>query len=404
LYTRGDTYAGILSDLLWRRWERGDEIERLEALLCQRFGVPDVVAVNQARVGIHLAMRAVLQPGQEVVLSPYTIADVVNMVVAAGGKPVFADICADTHNLDVDQALSLLSPNTGAVLVTHLHGLAVDVVRLADACRARGVALIEDCAQALGARNHGRAVGTFGDAAVVSFGMYKNVSAVYGGAVLCKRADIAGRVRAIQAAWPSEAPAHFLKKMGHSLATDIVTYPPLFSRVTYPLFRFAHLKGVGILNKQVQFDMNPTLLRALPLHYQRRMTPSQARLVLRGLPRLDPDREARVRSAHIYHAGLVGIPGLTVAPLCADGSHVYTYFALQCDRAQDLVRHGMQSGRDFAMQHLKNCADLPCFSAYARDCPNARRSAKETVLLPTYPRYSEAEVRANVAAVRAFFS
>jgi dTDP-4-amino-4,6-dideoxygalactose transaminase len=63
----------------------------------------------------------------------------------------------------------------------------------------------------------------------------------------------------------------------------------------------------------------------------------------------------------------------------------------------------MRDKRDMAAQHLHNCADLPCFSEFHRDCPNARRTARSVILLPTYPRYSNVDVERNIASIRHYF-
>ena len=82
---------------------------------------------------------------------------------------------------------------------------------------------------------------------------------------------------------------------------------------------------------------------------------------------------------------------------------MYSYYPIQYPDRDALLRHLMVEGCDLAAQHLKNCADLPCFEAFARDCPNARATAAETILLPTYPRYSRRDVLRNVRAIRSFF-
>ena len=90
-------------------------------------------------------------------------------------------------------------------------------------------------------------------------------------------------------------------------------------------------------------------------------------------------------------------------PFRDDGSHGYSYYPIQCDDRTALLRSLMSDGRDLAAQHLKNCADLPCFAEWARDCPNARATADATLLLPTYPRYGVEDVERNIRAIRHFF-
>jgi dTDP-4-amino-4,6-dideoxygalactose transaminase len=246
-------------------------------------------------------------------------------------------------------------------------------------------------------------VGSFGDASVFSFGEYKNVNAFLGGVLTTRSAEVAERARAELAPWPLQDLGGYLSEVGHGLATDVATWPPLFRAFTFWVFRFAFLQELSILNRQVSFDNDPELRDDLPPNYRRRLTPLQARLVLRQLARVDEFTRERVERARIYHEGLKDVPELLAAPLRTDFSHLYTYFPIQVDDRNALLRHLMRNGRDVAGQHIKNCADVPAFAAWQRDCPNARKTAGAVVLLPTYPRYALREVEANVRVIREYF-
>ena len=402
LYDDPVTYATIARELATGRWKSGDAPSELEKSLAS-LGTPHAVVTPRARVAIHLAVKALIRPGQKVVLSPYTIADVVNVVVAAGGVPVFADIERETCNVDPAEIEKLVDRDTGAVMITHLHGLACDMDVIPRICTERGVALIEDAAQAFGARFGGRPVGSFGDVGIFSFGKYKNVNAFLGGVLTTRHAEVAERARAELSAWPLQDLGGYLSEVGHGLATDVATWPPLFRAFTFWVFRFAFLQELSILNRQVSFDNDPELRTELPEHYRRRLTPLQARLVLRQLARVDELTRERIERARAYHEGLKDVRELLVAPLRTDFSHMYTYFPVQADDRNALLRHLMRSGRDVAGQHIKNCADFPAFSTWYRDCPNARKTANAVVLLPTYPRYSLREVDENVRVIREYF-
>jgi dTDP-4-amino-4,6-dideoxygalactose transaminase len=402
LYDDPGTYARIGRELLTGRWKGGNACAELEKSLAS-LGAPHAVLAPRARVAIHLAVKGSIRPGQKVVLSPYTIADVVNMVVAAGGVPVFADIERETCNVDPAEIEKLIDADTGAVLVTHLHGLACDMDVIPRICAERGVALIEDAAQAFGTRFAGRPVGSFGDVGIFSFGKYKNVNAFLGGVLLTRHAELAQRARAELAGWPLQDARHYLGEVLHGLATDVATWPPLFRSFTFWLFRFAFLQELSILNKQVSFDDDPELRHELPEFYRRRMTPLQARLVLRQLSRVDEFTRERIERARVYHHGLRDIEEVLLPPLRTDFSHMYTYFPIQVDDRNALLRHLMRSGRDVAGQHIKNCADFPAFREWHRDCPNARKTAASVVLLPSYPRYAMSDVEANVRVIREYF-
>jgi len=403
IYSSFRDYWSIAGDLLTLGVGRGESVRGLESAIASRNDAAHALCIAKARVGIFVAIRALVKSGQKVVLSPYTISDVINMVVCAGGIPVFADLEPDTCNVDAEDVARLVDGDTGAVMVTHLHGLACDVRRIAAICREHGVPLVEDAAQAFGARVEGQQVGTFGDAGIYSFGMYKNLNSFFGGMVVTPRDDLAEQLQGEIAAFPPQEVGYYLTKLASGVASDLATWPPLFKALTYRVFRYGFLHDVGFLNSQVTVDVDPQLKRSLPESYLRRMTSMQARLVLRQLSNVDDHIRQRIERAQVYHEGLRDVSEVSLPPLRTDFSHTYHYFPIQVADRQALLRHMMIERRDVAGQHLHNCADLPCFEAFHRDCPNARRTATSVVLLPTYPRYSMQNVERNVASIRRYF-
>ena len=403
IYTTVSDYREVVRSVVRSASFKGDDCRRLEDDVCRHQSVDHAVCAPMARVGIYLAVKALVRPGRKVVLSPYTLADVVNMVICAGGVPVFADVERDTGNINPGQIDTLIDGETDAVLVTHLHGLVCDMPAITEICRRRGVKLIEDCAQALGAHLGGQTVGTFGDAGVYSFGLYKNVNAFFGGMLVAGDRAVADAAREMMADWPAQDLTILLKRIGYAAMTDIATLPAVFKTFTYWIFRYGFLRGVSAINRQVLVDKNPQVKTSLPASYARNLTPLQARLVRRQLPNVGRLVARRVEAARLYHEGLQGLPDVIQPPFKDDGSHTYLYYPLQVPDRQALLRHMFAHGRDVAIQHLRNCADVPCFADHARDCPNARAVAESNILLPTYPRYSSTEVRRNIEAIRSFF-
>lgn len=404
-YTTATTYRSILSELASGGWDKGDDIAGLERTICDRFGTPHALAAPQARVAIHLAIKAAIRHSgrRRIVMSPYTVFDVVNMVVSAGGEPVFADLDPGTCNMAADDAEKLIDDGTAAVMVTHIHGLATDIGRLRALCDSAGVLLIEDAAQAFGTTADGRQVGLFGELGIFSFGLAKNVNSFLGGMVVSKNAVLDGFMREELSTWPMIDRSRLLREVVFGLMTDLVLHPLIFKSFSYWLFRLGYLRDIEFINKRVTVEDDPVLRREIPGRYKVRMSPAQARLVLRQLPALDDQVRTRVANGARYFQALEAIPEITLAPHYTDGRHSYMSFALQVADKHALVRHLMVRRRDCAVQHLKNCADLDCFAEWRRDCPVARRTAAETLILPTYPRYGTEEVERTIDAVRGYF-
>src|SRR5438105_1415836 len=166
-----------------------------EAEICRRFDVAAAVCVPMARTGLYLTLLETIQPGQKVIMSPLTIVDVVNAVLLAGGVPVFADICRGSCSIDPEKAETLIDRQTAAIMITHLHGQTAHAHVFRDICMRRGVRLIEDAAQAFGAIEQGRRLGTIGDAGIYSFGFFKNISTWRGGMVVSNDSALVERIR-----------------------------------------------------------------------------------------------------------------------------------------------------------------------------------------------------------------
>lgn len=405
LYTTAAAYLGGLSALLQRAPVQDRRVSDFEAMLAQMFPGQEAVAMPMARVGIYLLLRCLIQPGQKVILSPYTISDVVNMVLCAGGVPLFADVEANgSCNIDANEVAGLLrtEKNVGAVLVTHMYGLACDVETIVGLCRPLNIPVIEDAAQAFGARVGTRMAGSIGTAGVFSFGLLKNVTAFVGGAVITSDRQLAQRLREEVARFDQSALKMLAKKMLSGLMFDFATLPVVFHAAVYWLFRWAYLNDIKFFNNKLDTDSNPVAYRTLPTAYRHRMTGAQAKLAQSQLGLVDEHIDRRIERARLYDEGLRGLSGIQAPPFRDDHSHIYLYYPVLAKRRDAVGQSMTRQLRDVQISHHRNCASLPCFSEFRRNCPNAERAANEVIYLPTYPTYGEDQVKANVRAIRRF--
>lgn len=404
LYGGVQNFAAVAKDLVLQRITQvDDDLETVQQRVCELVGARHAIFMPQARVGIYLALRALGCEGKKVVLSPYTIHDVINMVICAGAQPVFADIERETCNIDPARIEALVDDQTGAVLITHLHGLACDVERITALCAAKKVPLVEDSAQAFGTRVNGRWMGTFGAAGIYSFGMAKNINSFYGGMVVTDDDGIHRWILDEMRSWPYQSPAELLNRVFFCLTGEILTAPPVFGSSTYWIFRFGQLHEIDAITKRWRGEDHPEIKREIPESYLCRMTPMQARLIDQQIDDIDRHTSTRIDHARVYHRGLDGISQIILPPLREDGTHIYLTFPVQVPDRNDLLNFLTRHGRDLAIQHMANNADAECFREYFRDCPNSRATSDQVLLLPTYPGYGLAEAGKNVALIRRYF-
>ena len=384
------------------RIRRGEtDVVDLQTQVAEFTGATHALCMPQARVGIFLALCSLIRPGQKVVLSPYTYYDVVNMVLCAGGRPVFADVEPQSCNISADEVAGLIDSETGAVIATHLYGQVCDIEHIAEICKAAGIALIEDAAQGFGSRANGKHAGTFGDVGIFSFHRVKNVNTFYGGMAITNNPDLHDSMAVMMEKFSYESPGVLLRRAAYSLAADVMTAPPVFQLLTARLFQLDYRLDLNAVSKLVQVA-EPEMYSEFPKRYERRMTPLQARMAMRQIANVDRLSQIRIEHARQYRRGLEKLSGIMLPPWSEDGANIFLAYPIRVTERDQLVRAMMRAGRDLQVQTATNAADLPCFSDYARDCPNARAAIQQTLLLPTYPTYPKSEIEKNIGEIRSF--
>ena len=378
-------------------------LQQLEAEICQELKIANAIAMPQARVGLYLAIVANIDPGKEIILSPNTIVDVINMVICAGLKPVFCDIDPATGNLDPDLAERLITANTAAILITHLFGLIAPMDRFLEMKSKYGVLLIEDSAQAFGARREKKCAGTIGDIGVYSFGRAKNVMAFYGGMLVTPYKEIAVEICAKLENFPFMSNKKLKNRIISCLIKDAATYDIIFACLLFKIVRYAYENNIGAITRHIEAEMDLSRKHTFPENYKEKMTPLQAKLILAKLDNVEKDFQHRLVCARLYYEGLKDIPELTLPPMIEDGSHVYNYYPVGYEDRESLRMFLMTNNRDVALQHIRNTADLPGFRDFYSDCPNCRKWAHQTIMMPNYTKYRYSEVEKNVLALRTFF-
>jgi dTDP-4-amino-4,6-dideoxygalactose transaminase len=197
---RGELEAATARVLESGRFLLGEEGEALEREFAAACGAAHAVGVASGTDAVELALRAVgVQPGDEVVTQANTCVPTVTGIVRAGGRPVLCDADPSSGVIDLGSLEGALGERTRAVVPVHLYGQCADTEAIVGMCEPRGIAVVEDCAQAHAASLRGRGAGTIGAAGAFSFYPTKNLGAVGdGGAVITGDTEVAERLRLLR--------------------------------------------------------------------------------------------------------------------------------------------------------------------------------------------------------------
>jgi dTDP-4-amino-4,6-dideoxygalactose transaminase len=299
-------------------------------------------------------------------------------IVYASYQPQFVDIDRNLNMSAEEVRQSLLRGEIKVVLATHQFGLPCQIKEIAELCSRHSVLLVEDAAAALGASVEGQMVGTFGDAAIISFHRTKVISGDVGGALLVRDVDLARKV----AGWldsvnlnRSSSVVAFLRALGWWVATRPESYG--FTHKVH-----GHVRGEAMFEHVVP-------IQELPAHFVASCAPFSAALADRQLDGLRWNLARRRTVASVYATELSGRAGLTLPQVPAGYSPAWIQFPVMVEDRESLYCYMQRRGVDLSWTFRYSCAD----SFHAGQFPNTERAAHKVLGLPTYPVLSEQDAQ-----------
>lgn len=173
-----------------------DEPIRLEKDLKKILGLPNPIVVESGRIALRLILEASDIPlGSEIIMPAYTFGLLTKSIAASGFVPVPVDIDSGTFQMDPNKVKKAINKRTGAILATHLFGNPCAITEMAAIAKKNKILLIEDCAESIGAKSHGKLTGTFGDAAFSSFNIAKPLQGINGGVIFGKNTKLINKIK-----------------------------------------------------------------------------------------------------------------------------------------------------------------------------------------------------------------
>lgn len=392
--------ASIAARHLLRPPEDEPVVRRFERAFAERIGVRHGIMVPSARYGLHLILKGWgFAPGDEVIVPALTYFAIPAFIQAMGLKPVFVDVGLTTHVLDPLAFQAAITPRTRAVIPTHLFGTPCDLDAVLAIARPRGIKVIEDVAQASGARYRGRMVGSWGDAAYYTFGLTKNITTLSGAMVTTNDDTLAAAVRADVDAGRPAGLKRSAQETLTGLAMKVATHPWVYPFSLHPAIVLGNRLGKDPIHDR--FGEAERTWDSIPTYYRdERPRAVQAAVGLKQLERLDELNGARIRDGRFLDENLANVPGLTVPTYPPGAEPIYMSFVVHHRDRDGLAAALRARGVDTTVGYMSNCAQSPLFPDAAARCPNAERAFADLLHLPVHPNLSDADRRHLCEAVR----
>jgi len=356
-----------------------ESADNLKRTLEEYFGLR-VFPVNSGRSAIYLILKAAgIGAGDEVIIQAYTCNSVPNPVLWTGAVPIYADINPDTLNVDPEDVEKKITPRTKAIILQHTFGRPGPIQELGDIAKKHSLYLIEDCAHALGAKLSRKKLGTFGDAAVLSFGREKVISSLAGGAIIVRNQNLMKNLIDEVARLPNVP----MRRMSAEFF-NFFTWRLLLRKIYFNETGYKFIKG---LNNYDFFNVviaGKEKAGQRPRWYPAAMPNVMAQIAIEEFKELDKYNKARRQIAEYYY-DKVDNPNFKLPP-----KHEGIYLRVVAFHQEAPAVLAQARKRRFWFGNWYNTPVYPKGVdeeklGYTRgSCPNAERAAEQTLNLPNY--------------------
>ena len=355
----GEVLPALMAVIQRQAFIMGAEVAQLEAAVARLSNTAHAIGCASGTDALLLPLRALeLKPGDEIIAPPFTFFATAGAIHNAGGTPVFVDIDPDTFNIDPDAVAAAVTPRTRGIIAVHLFGQMAAMEELVPIAERHGLALIEDAAQAIGARREvdgaWRVAGELGTVGTLSFFPSKNLGAFGdGGMMVTQDAALAERLRRLRLHGGSRQ--YFHDEVGFNSRLDTL----------------------------------------------------QAAVLLAKLPHLAAWSAARARHAARYSEAFTGHPAVCPPRTDPANEHIYNQYTIRVPRRDELQAHLRARGIGNSIYYPLPLHLQPCFAhlGYAAgSLPVSEAASTQVISLPVFPELTEAQQHAVIDAVLGFYT
>lgn len=353
---RDEVNAAVMRVLESQHFILGPEVEALEEEVAAYSQCKYGIGVSSGTDALLVALMAIdIQPGDEVITTPYTFFATAGSIVRLGAKPVFVDIDPLSYNIDHTKIEEAITPRTRAIMPVHLYGQMAEMDSIMEIANRHNLYVIEDAAQAIGAEYKGRRAGSIGHVGCLSFFPSKNLGGIGdGGMVVTNDAELVDKVKLLRG--HGARPKYYHKVVGGNFRLDAVQ--------------------AAVLRVKLKYLDDWTKKRQMNAAYYRDLF-AQARL-----------------------------EGITLPTELDDCRHIYNQFVVRCSQRDDLMMYlkeekiGCEIYYPVSM-HIQECfADL---GHKSDDFPVSESATRETLALPIYPELEHEMLHSVVHVVSTFY-
>ena len=383
------------------------ERKKLSEKISKRFNNSNVHLVGQCREGIYYAVKfaIITTKKKEVIISPFTLYHVINMIIMAGGTPVFIDLKKDEFQHNYNDIKKKINDKTSCIILTHLFDIHYEIQKVKALTRKKNIFLIEDCAVSNGTKNSNDLEGgTFGDISVLSFQAMKNVQSLLGGAIITDNKKFSKWISNKLSNLDEIGILQIIKKLIFIYLIDFFTRTKFINYIFFQFLKIAYAKNIDFILKQIRADHVVTDNLSHKSYQFKRMTNTQAKFINQSLDNIVQDNYARLKRAKIYQNHLSKINGLKLLSNQNFDNRNHLEFPIITNKKNELFDFLLKKNIDVRKFYYRDLSSIDCYKHINSNMRMSKRMEQKIITLPCYPKYKISNVYRNINAIKIFFS
>lgn len=379
-----------LNRMVWqivKRHNGYDYVNEFQYSLAEYLDIENLIRVPSARWGLYYTLKHLnIPPGSEVILSAFNYYAVPAAIIKAGMVPVFTDIAGDKLNIDVRRIEDAITGKTKVIIATHLCGFVCDMDGICAIADKKGLIIIEDCVQSLGAEYNEKKAGSIGDAAFFSFGVTKNLTTLGNGMVATNNSTLATAIKTDLAKiketsfW--DLSMQLLRTYNIVLATSV-----FFSSI-YWIIRLLDKLDIDIID--LIFREKESLMREMPATGL--LNCIQAETGLNQLGFLNRNTELRIKKGLRIYNLLKKNPKIKIPVLEKNAKNIFTSCPVMIKNRNNVRKYLLKHSIVTSFGFMHNCSNFKLFVKYRKDCVNAEKASREIIYLPFFTSMHNREI------------
>ena len=364
--------------------------------------------VFKARIGLFHILSFLFKNNKtknKIILSSFTVFDMINMVLLSGFEPIFIDHYKNSSQINIDQLkekINEFNDEVGAVLLTHYNVNNSELSEISNICKQNKIILIEDCAISIGSKFDNDYVGKFGDYSIFSFGFYKFINVLSGGMIFSKNKDFYNFVIDKEKNWEEIKIYNLYKLIIKSFFVRLISSKIIF-KLIFPIIKFAYKNDITLIKKLLTNDPKPHKKENFPSEYKFRLSQTQINDIIFQFKNLKYLRKLREINYRTYSEGIKNEKIIFFHnKQNLLNENAYLNFPIIVKDKNKFISYMLDSEIDISPQFYRSVNELSFLSKYSKTTKLIQDSVSNLVTLPTYSEINKYYIRKIIETINRY--